>query len=412
MKSYLQLAIYLVILFLLLFGFQIHGINTRYLATAILIVECLLVTNYRRRCLIFLNTLSARYVKFIIVYNIITILWTFVLCVADINMFVGTFRLVIIAFDMIMLWSTLPEKYRPYHLQLIVGVFIIQSVIILLAFLSPQILDVVRTFQYDNIIEITDRYLNHGTFRGLALSGDQFFGLTASFGLISIIVMKLYVDTSKMIWLILFLMLFAANMFVGRTGIIGFVVALGYLFICKESGKVKLVIKLCFYIILSIIILYLLLPSSIMEMLNESVFSYAFQIFYNYSDSGTISSSSTDRVIEMWKIEIPFITFLIGDGKFINVDGSYYGHVDVGFLRQILYGGLGYLVFSILFVFKLLTNYSKRAAFDKFKFEYIVFLYLLMTHAKGLTFMFCPEIMMIVLYYYYYKNTESLNYIR
>ena len=412
MKNYIQLAIYYMVLFMLFFGFQIHGINTRYLATAILISECFFVSQYRDRCLKFIKTLPARYLKSIVIYNIITFLWTFVLSANDINMFVGTFRLVIIAFDLIMLWAILPEKYRKYHLQLIVGIFVLQSFIIFAAFISPSVLDIVRNFQFEGIMEVTDRYLNHGTFRGLALSGDQFYGLTASFGLISIIVMKLYVDSSKFIWIGIFFILFAANMFVGRTGFVGFAAALGYLFINNESERLKLIVKVGFYTIIIIVILYQLLPSSTKEILNESVFAYAFQLFYNYSDNDSFSTSSSDRVLEMWKIEISFLTLLIGDGKFLNANGSYYGHVDVGYLRQILYGGFIYLVFSIILVFKFITNYSNKVSVQNYKFELILFLYLLATHAKGLSFMYCPEMMMIVLFYYYHKNYECLKCIR
>lgn len=396
---------------MLFFGFQIFGINTRYIATAILIAECFLVRRYRNRCFSFIKTLPARYLKSIVIYNIVTFIWTFVLFANDIGMFVGTFRLVIIAFDLVMLWATLPIKYRPYHLHLIVGIFVLQSLIIFAAFLSPSILELVRTFQYENIIETTDRYLNHGTFRGLALSGDQFYGLTICFGLISIIVMKLY-ETSKMIWIVVYFMLFAANMFVGRTGFLGFAAALGYLFISKKNGKFKLILKMAIFTILTIVVLYQLLPSSLKEILDESVFAYAFQLFYNYNSGGTFSTSSTDRVLEMWELEIPFLTMLLGDGRFLNADGSYYGHVDIGYLRQILYGGIGFLMFSIVCCFKILTNYSHVLSFKKYKFEYVIFLYLLATHAKGLCFMYCPEMMMIILFYYYHQNFERLKFIQ
>ena len=397
---------------MLFFGFQIFGINTRYIATALLIAECFFLKRYSNRCFSFIKTVPARYLKSIILYNVVTFIWTFVLFANDINMFVGTFRLVIIAFDLVMLWATLPENYRPYHLHLIVGVFVLQSLIIFAAFLNPSILELVRTFQYENIIETTDRYLNHGTFRGLALSGDQFYGLTACFGLISIIVMKLYVDTSKIIWIVIYFILFAANMFVGRTGFVGFAAALGYLFISKKNGRFKLIFKVCVFTVLTIIILYQLLPSSLKEVLDESVFAYAFQLFYNYESGGTFSTSSTDRVMEMWELEIPFFTMLLGDGRFVNADGSYYGHVDVGYLRQILYGGILYLALSIYLVFKYITNYSKRISINKYKFEFVLFIYLLATHAKGLCFMYCPEMMMIVLFYYYSQNYEQLKYIR
>lgn len=412
MKKYIQLSIYFILLFILFFGFQVHGISTRYIATAVLFIECLFVRRYRYRCLMFIQTSAVRYLRSIIVYNIITILWTYILWVADISFFVGTFRLVIIAFDMIMLWAILPEQYRPYHLHLIVGVFILQSFIIFAAFLNPTVLDIVRGFQFEGIIDTADRYLNNGIFRGLALSGDQFFGLSASFGLISIIVVKLYLDTSQSLWIVLYLILFAANMFVGRTGFVGFAFAFCYLLISDTKGKLKLIVRVVLFIILALFCIYVFLPPAIKDILDESVFAFAFQLFYNYENSGSFSTSSTDTLLDMWEIDISFLTALIGDGRFVNADGSYYGHVDVGFLRQLLYGGILYLVYSILVTFKILTNYSRRVPFKLFKLEYVIFIYLLATHAKGLSFMYCPEMMMIVLFYYYHQNYERLKSIR
>lgn len=406
---------------MLYFGFQLYGINTRYLVTALLFLTCMLVTRYRRRCLTFLSKTPARYVNIIFAYNVITLFWTLLLLEFDFGMFIGTFRLVVISLDMIMLWAILPRIYRPYHLQLMVSIFILQSIIIFLAFLSPSFLDIIRTFQYDNIMEVADQYLDHGTFRGLALSGDQFYGLTASFGLISIIVMKLYVDTSRHLWIGVFIILFAANMFVGRTGFVGFAAAFAYLFVCKNNGRFKLILKVCLFTILTIGVIYLLLPQTIKDILDESVFAYAFQIFYNYNDSGSFSTSSSDRVAEMWQLDISFLTMLVGDGRVTNANGSYYGNVDVGYLRQILYGGIFYLLLSIYMTYKILMNYKNiyihrgfriKINVSRYKFEIIVFLYLLVTHAKGLSFMYCPEIMMIILYYFYHQNYKSFNCIR
>ena len=100
-----------------------------------------------------------------------------------------------------LLWALLPRQYREYQLEFIVYIYLIQSVVILAAFVSPSLLEIVRQFQFESVTEITDRYLNYGTFRGLALAGDQFYGLTTSFGLISIFVMKFYVESSNIKWI-------------------------------------------------------------------------------------------------------------------------------------------------------------------------------------------------------------------
>lgn len=448
MKNYFQLTVYFVLLFMLYFGFQIHGINTRYLVTAFLVGVCLCYPQYRRRCFAFIQKSSVKYIRSIILYNIITILWTLFLFVGDFSMFVGTFRLVVIAFDMIILWALLPREYRKYQMHLLVSIFILQSFIIFAAFLSPAVLNIIRNFQFDNIMEVTDGYLSSGVFRGLALSGDQFYGLSASFGLLSIFVVKLYLDTSRIVWIGVFLLLFAANMFVGRTGFIGFTAALGYLFISTKNGKIKMIFKISLFVSISIMVIYLLLPPTLKDILDESVFAFAFQLFYNYNDKGSFSTSSSDRLSEMWELDIPLFTLLIGDGRATNPDGSYYGHIDIGYHRQILYGGIVYLFLTIFIFFEILTNYrisllgrnnknknilrkyryvgisgkttpqylyikkNTKYRIENYKLEIIILLYLLVTHAKGLSIMYCPEIMMIILFYYYDMNNRNLKSIR
>lgn len=95
--------------------------------------------------------------------------------------------------------------------------------------MSPSLLEIVRQFQFESVTEITDRYLNYGTFRGLALAGDQFYGLTTSFGLISIFVMKFYVESSNIKWIGVFLF-FCCEYVCGKNRFYWIFAALGYLF--------------------------------------------------------------------------------------------------------------------------------------------------------------------------------------
>lgn len=410
MKDYILIFLYIFLLFLLYFGFQINGINTRYLATGLLLVFCVCIPSSLARLSTIKNPIFIKPIKSIVMYNFVVMAIAIGLMTMDFTMLTGTIRLLICMVDVFLLWALLPPKYRDKQIYFLVTIYVLQSIIICVAFLSPNFLDIIRSFQFESVIEKADDYLFSGTFRGLALAGDQFYGLTASFGLISLIVMKLYVESNSAKWIIIFLLLFAANMFVGRTGFIGFFAAIGYLILSAKKNKFKLIFKIVMLTVLLVSILYLILPSSLRQIIDESVFAYAFQILYNYRDYGTFSTSSSDRVAEMWQISIGFFTFLIGDGKFTNPDGSYHGHVDVGFLRQILYGGIFFLGYSIISTWHLLINYSKKYSIRQYLFEYIVFAYLLVTHAKGLSFMYCPEQMLIILFYYLHLNNTNLRY--
>lgn len=198
----IQILISFGILFLLYFGFQIGGLNTRYLATALLMVSFLFPSCLRQRRFVF-NKKFTRVFKLLLVYNIITILITILHGCNDFMMFAGTFRLVVFWLDCMLLYLIIPKRFRYRTTLLLIGAFLVQSLIIFAAFFSPSFLSIIRQFQYEELMEIADRYLNYGRFRGLALSGDQFHGLTAAFGLISIYVMHQYTQSKKLIWITL-----------------------------------------------------------------------------------------------------------------------------------------------------------------------------------------------------------------
>ena len=52
------------------------------------------------------------------------------------------------------------------------------------------------------------------------------------------------------------------------------------------------------------------------------------------------------------------ITLLFGDGRYYYDDGSYYMHTDIGYLRNIFFGGIFLIIFiiSILLILSLYSN--------------------------------------------------------
>lgn len=75
---------------------------------------------------------------------------------------------------------------------------------------------------------------------------------------------------------------------------------------------------------------------------------------------GTISSS-TDTLVQNHLFWPSLKQFLIGDGFYFYPQGGYYGGTDSGFLRQLLFGGVGYLLvcfaFTAYFVRRIAQNW-------------------------------------------------------
>lgn len=113
------------------------------------------------------------------------------------------------------------------------------------------------------------------------------------------------------------------------------------------------------------------------------------------NDLSQISSSSENLVKNhlywpSWK------QFFIGDGEYYTPDGRYYGATDSGFLRQVLYGGVGYLLACFAFTAYFIYRIAQYWFDGSWRFTLSALLLLSILHIKADTYAF-PGIMMIFL---------------
>ena len=108
-------------------------------------------------------------------------------------------------------------------------------------------------------------------------------------------------------------------------------------------------------------------------------------MFINYQESGDIQTSSTEAMKDMYVFPDNIKTWLIGDGKMVNNDNSYYMHTDIGYSRLIFYFGIFITIFYLLyqgFLFFLLSRKSKDVYFKPFIL--MLYLWYLILNLKGL----------------------------
>lgn len=396
----------ILILFLLVFGFQISGINTRIIAGSLVLIICCLKGKFSET----INILLKKPFRWLLLgtglYSLITLIITYLHFHSDIAYFQGVFRIFILLVICAFFWISLSENKKSKIEKYLIYIYLVQSIIIIIAFLSPSFFKIVQMFQYENVQDVANRYLTRSVYRGLALSGDQFFGLSASFGLMMIFVINNYVNSANLKWLIILFLLTFSNMFVGRTGFVG--LGFSFLFLFLYPNKPPWIITRMLLYIFWVLFSFVLLFPSVLQVLQDVVFPYAFQLYYNYVQYGSFSSSSTDRLFEMYEeSNFGFITILIGDGLFLQPNGSYYKSTDSGYMRQIFYGGVFFLLYTIAFYAKLLFKISysffvvKIFQMDKASrlLSMVIFIYSLVLHFKGMTLWYCPEIMIIVFFY-------------
>lgn len=118
----------------------------------------------------------------------------------------------------------------------------------------------------------------------------------------------------------------------------------------------------------------------------EVLSSFGFEMFKNYSESGSFESSSTNTLIDMYStIPDNMKTWLIGDAKWMDSSGIfYYKHTDVGYLRNIFYFGVLGLMSFIYFQYLFLKTIFYKCNFTNCrKYSIILFLFFIILNLKG-----------------------------
>lgn len=82
---------------------------------------------------------------------------------------------------------------------------------------------------------------------------------------------------------------------------------------------------------------------------NNPYVAHSLEPLVNLLYGGQEFSSSTTTLVEKHLFMPEWRHFISGDGYYLTEQGRYYGGSDSGFIRQILYGGIGYLLVCALF---------------------------------------------------------------
>ncbi len=289
-------------------------------------------------------------------------------------------------------------------------ILILQSIIIILMMLSPDIKVIIQ----DNIrtTEEIDRMATYGGVRGLGLSGSIAFGLAATMGLLGYILFYWGVNNSKLstsLFLLIFLICFIASLSAGRTSFLGFL--LGFIFAYIPRVKLSILLKnilIITFLLYLIFILLMSIPEFRTTIENYSL--YAFQPIYKFLETGSFSVSSTEKLQKMYFLPNDSWTILFGDGKYTNIDSTYYMHTDAGYMRFMLYFGLfgslipyiGFILISFFFA----KNRKKISPDNRYFFLGITLLAFIY-HYKGEIIFFnisFMKIFFILGFYYILKN--------
>lgn len=286
-------------------------------------------------------------------------------------------------------------------------VVIIQSFIAILFYLFPAFQNICY-----KIFPLTEKEMStaEGTigFRFLGL-GSCFFGAGVIHGFALLTMGYLYIADkvkSKTTWILSYLLILFAGLMFARTTVIGFGLSLLLIFswkpFSKKTIKRNLVFILCFFAIMGIAIILLV------KYVDESLLRFAFEFFYNYNETGSFESASTNQLQEMYGLPTELWTYIVGDGLYNLKSGGYYMSTDVGYMRLLYYGGIPMIVFYFYYQWYLLNNIIKIGSYKMIvsrkqpsiemkniinfgitkylkRFLYFSFVYLLILNVKGFT---------------------------
>lgn len=176
---------------------------------------------------------------------------------------------------------------------------------------------------------------------------------------------------------------------IARSILVGILISLFVIFIVGFKEKQSRLFK---PVILSVIPLFFIVIafSKVMtkyESELDALSKFGFELFINYKDNGQLSSSSTDGMKEMYERAPNTVkTWLIGDAKWNEKDGSYYKQVDIGYLRNIYYFGVIGTLFLILYFYRTLEYSIQVRSFSRFKYRLCILsllAYVLILNLKG-----------------------------
>lgn len=320
-----------------------------------------------------------------IIFTIINGAFEFSRVIALFSLFIGLITTIIVYPSL----NIIGENPRQLMEKMLVYVFLIQSFISIISFVSPGFKNIISNFQFPDDANLAEE--SYAGVRGLALSGRLYFEFAATCGLITVFQINRIVEGQKTTVnsIISLLLIVICGFFAGRTALVGLAIGIAYIFLAKAGLKFKVKFFIRFLLITTILcaLIFIVIPSGIKEFITEHLLPWVFDVFIKYFETGsTESSHSFNALNEMYHdVKISIHEWFIGSGKYIESSGRYYGHVDAGYLRQILYWGVIGSIISFIYTIKIFEYPFKisKSNWNQRLFIITILAYTFIVHYKG-----------------------------
>lgn len=219
-------------------------------------------------------------------------------------------------------------------------------------------------FQYGG--EAASEFLGSNPFRNAFLSGSGYFGISSLYGLAFAFCLKIVIDANQKNKFDYFklLIIAIAGLFAGRIALICYLIAILYFVLIKANLRILLFSLISFSV-------FVLVINTVPAF--EGVKTWFDEMFFNKSIQ---KSESFSQFKDTFSIPDSQFTLFLGDAKYGD-SISYYGGSDSGFIRNIYFGGLVYLLLLLATFFSII--YRVKNIFYIYVFIFIS----LFLHFKG-----------------------------
>lgn len=166
------------------------------------------------------------------------------------------------------------------------------------------------------------------------------------------------------------------NMFYGRTGLLCSIIVLIFYMLVERMIKPSLIFKVG--LILASILIVLIVLKDKSSIINDWYY-WMSTPFVNLFETGKFNNYSFTNVTQKMIFLPSLNTLLWGDGRYTCENGAYYMSTDVGFMRLILFWGIGGAIFAYGTVFNSIISIGKKEKI----FQIALFLIFVIYEFKG-----------------------------
>jgi hypothetical protein len=388
----LRIIFFLLILYLYIYNPIFQILNFGLIKILLLISISYLLLKSKVNIFFKLFKIELFFILLIIFYSFLRIIfWGTMISIPYLHIvwFLETF---IISFYLV---NAFPEKLNKININsIVVLIGTIASLISLYLILNPELNSYVRN---NIIVDPIDSLGEVIVYRGFSIAENSSFGYGISQGIVLSIC--LFSIKKSKLFLVPIILIFISIIFNARTGVFPPILTMGLLFVTRNRINIKGII------LVGLLILFIYKAFFEYNFFNLELDSikWAFGFFTDSKDklNGENSAGYDSLLGDFIFFPDSIIGIIFGDGDIVFGKNR---NSDIGYINQIFFGGIFYLLLLVIFLIYIFKNFFKYNLDWKLVFVFLIVL--IIANYKG-NALFVPNSFnrVIILYYVLYKTS-------